>query len=249
MPVPPVDPDNEEFIIFVRSAKNPIAQWFPFNIVIGGSSANAMVQQAEAEWVSKLNLKKFFDDTLTKNIGKTIYADIDKITEVVTERVPMLKGATDFEFAYKVRDKSRPAAWVFTDGITVIPSEDECKGLLDYVNDDPDKLVAAATDAMVFSAAPEIINGRLAMLGFVAAFGAELASGKSVVAQMSMDQPQILFHFALFAAASLIPIMKGAKEEEFGPLTPKAELLNGRAAMIGFALLLVLEGSSGSAFF
>ena len=103
--------------------------------------------------------------------------------------------------------------------------------------------------AMAFSAAPEIINGRLAMLGFVAALGAELASGKSVVAQMSMDQPQILFHFALFAAASLIPIMKGAKEEEFGPFSPKAELLNGRAAMIGFALLLVLEGSSGSAFF
>ena len=43
------------------------------------------------------------------------------------------------------------------------------------------------------------------MLGFVAALGAELASGKSVVAQMSMGQPQILFHFALFAAASLIP--------------------------------------------
>merc|ERR1719271_822684 len=100
-------------------------------------------------------------------------------------------------------------------------------------------------DAMAFSAAPEIINGRLAMLGFVA----ELASGKSVVAQMAMGQPQILFHFALFAAASLIPIMKGAKEEEFGPFSPKAELLNGRAAMIGFALLLVLEGTSGSALF
>ena len=40
----------------------------------------------------------------------------------------MLKSATEFEFAYKVRDKSRPAAWVFTDGITVIPAEDECKG-------------------------------------------------------------------------------------------------------------------------
>ena len=52
--VAPWYPDNEEFIIFVRSAKNPIAQWFPFNIVIGGSSANAMVQQAEAEWVSKV---------------------------------------------------------------------------------------------------------------------------------------------------------------------------------------------------
>merc|ERR1719331_2087803 len=180
-----------------------------------------MVQQAEAEWVSKLNLKKFFDDTLTKNIGKTIYADIDKITEVVTERVPMLKSATEFEF----------------------------KGLLDYVNDDPDKLVAAATDAMAFSAAPEIINGRLAMLGFVATFFAELASGKSTGEQFASHPIGILFHWALFAVASLIPIVLGSKKEAFGPLTPEVELLNGRAAMIGFALLIVIEGLKGSALF
>ena len=161
----------------------------------------------------------------------------------------MLKSATEFEFAYKVRDKSRPAAWVFTDGITVIPAEDECKGLLDYVNDDPDKLVAAATDAMAFSAAPEIINGRLAMLGFVATFFAELASGKSTGEQFASHPIGILFHWALFAVASLIPIVLGSKKEAFGPLTPEVELLNGRAAMIGFALLLVLEGSSGSALF
>ena len=179
----------------------------------------------------------------------TNHADIDKITEVVTERVPMLKSATEFEFAYKVRDKSRPAAWVFTDGITVIPSEDECKGLLDYVNDDPDKLVAAATDAMAFSAAPEIINGRLAMLGFVATFFAELASGKSTGEQFASHPIGILFHWALFAVASLIPVVLGSKKEAFGPLTPEVELLNGRAAMIGFALLIVIEGLKGSALF
>ena len=140
-------------------------------------------------------------------------------------------------------------AWVFTDGITVIPSEDECKGLLDYVNDDPDKLVAAATDAMAFSAAPEIINGRLAMLGFVASFFAELASGKSTGEQFASHPISILFHWALFSVASLIPVVLGSKKEAFGPLTPEVELLNGRAAMIGFTLLIVIEGLKGSALF
>jgi hypothetical protein len=35
----------------------------------------------------------------------------------------------------------------------------------------------------------------------------------------------------------------------FGPFTPTAELINGRAAMLGLAAMLFLEGASSNAFF
>jgi hypothetical protein len=97
-------------------------------------------------------------------------------------------------------------------------------------------------DAMAFSGpAPEIINGRLAMLGFVAAVAAEFASDESVLTQWAAEPTGIAAAFVLFAAASFPPLLAGRKES-LGPFTPAAEMLNGRAAMIGFAALLVIEG-------
>lgn len=62
-----------------------------------------------------------------------------------------------------------------------------------------------------------------------------------------------------FIAASFIPMLGSSpgrplggstKREPFGPFTPAAETLNGRAAMIGFAALLALEAArGGTAFF
>ena len=69
--------------------------------------------------------------------------------------------------------------------------------------------------------APEAINGRLAMLGFIAAVAAELSSGQSVLAQLRDAPTPILGAFVLFAAASLVPILKGANlKESFGPFNP-----------------------------
>jgi hypothetical protein len=163
-------------------------------------------------------------------------------------------------------------------------------------------------DVMGFAgAAPEIINGRLAQLGFLAAVGAELATGKPTWAQFSSASGPVFVTAAVFIVASLIPIFKvcillvgliragvaalpdllapaqhhfcctaavpgvmqhsrtssyllhprfmlycaqGVKNDEsFGPLTPKAELTNGRFAMLGFAALLIVEGIKGSALF
>lgn len=72
-------------------------------------------------------------------------------------------------------------------------------------------LLPAAADVMAFSgAAPETVNGRLAMLGFVAALGAELSSGESIFAQISEQGSAtwIIYAFVLFIGASLIPIFK-----------------------------------------
>jgi hypothetical protein len=52
-----------------------------------------------------------------------------------------------------------------------------------------------------------------------------------------------------FIAASLIPLLSNTERKPFAIFPPAAEMLNGRAAMIGFASLLVVEGIRGSALF
>lgn len=106
------------------------------------------------------------------------------------------------------------------------------------------------SELMAFSGpAPEIINGRLAMLAFISAFGAEISSGQNVFSQFAEEPTGIILTFVLFSAASLIPYLNAAQREAFGPFTPEAEMQNGRAAMLGFAVLLLIEGVSGKAFF
>jgi hypothetical protein len=61
-PTPPVDPDNAEFVIFVRAKKFP--QWFPLSVVKGGSAANVLVKAMESELGRKLS-----GNTLVRNIG------------------------------------------------------------------------------------------------------------------------------------------------------------------------------------
>merc|ERR1711874_202148 len=110
---------------------------------------------------------------------------------------------------------------------------------------------------------PERVNGRLAMLGFVAAAGAELTTGQTTLTQFANHPFAVSFHWALFAAASAAPavmsgnslkvIMEAAKEKGMADGLQKfnadVELLNGRAAMIGCLLLLGIEGMKGSALF
>jgi len=105
------------------------------------------------------------------------------------------------------------------------------------------------SDLMAFTGGvPEIVNFRLAMFGFVAALGSELASGESVVNQFKDEPTGVLLAVILFTSASFIPFLYGAsKKESFGPFTPQAEIMNGRAACIGFLSLLIAEGVRGGA--
>ena len=108
--------------------------------------------------------------------------------------------------------------------------------------------------------APEVINGRAAMLGFLAAVGAELATQDSIFKQLGEGGAGgMLFVFAAVTAASFAPIfngqdaqksfLKNSQPEEFGPFNAQAEMLNGRAAMMGLLFLLAAEASQGKAFF
>ena len=61
----------------------------------------------------------------------------------------------------------------------------------------------------------QVINSRLAMLGFVAAVGAELATGTPVSAQLQQATVPIIATFVLFSVASLIPHSQGAWLRQF----------------------------------
>lgn len=106
----------------------------------------------------------------------------------------------------------------------------------------------ALSDAMRFKgAAPEIINSRLSMLAFIAAVGAELSTGQTVIQQFNTAPKAVIATVVIFAVATLIPILRGVPRKdakEFGGLplfTSKAELINGRLAIIGFPALLIQE--------
>ncbi|MCO5610938.1 hypothetical protein L7F22_065184 [Adiantum nelumboides] len=99
----------------------------------------------------------------------------------------------------------------------------------------------------VDGAAPETINGRMAMVGFVWAIAAEKLTGLSVMEQLFNPATSGLLWFAavvqLFTLASIIPFANGESTDarSWGPFNAKAERWNGRLAMIGFAALLVDE--------
>ncbi|CAM6085505.1 unnamed protein product [Calypogeia fissa] len=96
-------------------------------------------------------------------------------------------------------------------------------------------------------AAPETINGRLAMLGFAWAFFAEKATGLTVMEQLfapgAVGLPFFIVMVQLFAYASVVPIINGESTDarKWGPFNARAERWNGRLAMIGFAALIVDE--------
>ena len=106
-------------------------------------------------------------------------------------------------------------------------------------------------EAMAFSGAiPEVVNGRLAMVAIVAALAAEFSSEESVVRQFADAPAPILALVALTTVASFFPVLKGAaKDKSFGMFTPAVEMANGRAAMLGLAALLVIEGGLHHALF
>ncbi|XP_021823265.1 early light-induced protein 1, chloroplastic-like [Prunus avium] len=105
------------------------------------------------------------------------------------------------------------------------------------------------SDLLAFSGpAPERINGRLAMVGFVLALAVELFKGQDVFAQIS-DGGVFLFvgTSILLSVASLIPLFKGVSVESKsdGIMTSDAELLNGRLAMLGLVALAFTKYVTG----
>lgn len=93
----------------------------------------------------------------------------------------------------------------------------------------------------VNSWAPELINGRCAMLGYVAGYGYEAFNHESFREQ-SLDYWPAFVITAIMVTFATLKTGKPTKEDvKVNGLTPEAELFNGRAAMIGIASTLLYE--------
>lgn len=105
------------------------------------------------------------------------------------------------------------------------------------------------SDLLAFSGpAPERINGRLAMVGFVAALAVELSKGENVFAQISDGGVSwFLGTTAILTLASLVPLFQGitVESKSKGFMTSNAELWNGRFAMLGLVALAFTEFVTG----
>lgn len=95
-----------------------------------------------------------------------------------------------------------------------------------------------------------MINGRLAMLAFTTGLVAELFSGKTLASQFQLATFPVFGVVSSVWLASLIPLFIGTKQPlEGGFFNFKNELINGRAAMVGFGCMLAFEMYRGTAMF
>lgn len=97
--------------------------------------------------------------------------------------------------------------------------------------------------------APELVNCRLAMIGIVWGAYTEFQTGELMISQAQHVSLPAILMCLLFTYATMVPVMHSARMEPFGFFTPRAELTNGRAAMVGFVCILALEYKTGVPFF
>ena len=109
-------------------------------------------------------------------------------------------------------------------------------------------------DSMSFSGSlPELLNGRLAMIGFVEALEAEMLGKGTVVEQLQMNSSADVMYdivigiiIGLVVIGSIIPINSKnllPEDANWGPFNSFVEMLHCRLAMIGFVTVLYLENT------
>lgn len=132
MPVPdiPIDPQNPQFVIFVRSTKLPF--WYPVNVITGGSQAKLLLRTMESRFGQTL-----VESNLLKQLGKSLYENKQELLEGVYKQYPNLQNAEQLQFGMRILDKEdvRRSLMPNAEGIKLIPPEEECKMVLDEARD------------------------------------------------------------------------------------------------------------------
>lgn len=90
---------------------------------------------------------------------------------------------------------------------------------------------------------PETTNGRAAMVAMLAAFIAEVTTHQPVPVQIQKEPFLVVGTFILVIAGSLAPVVRGTNLDRngWGPFNQRAEIWNGRLAMVAFTVLLLVE--------
>jgi hypothetical protein len=130
IPNPPVDPENEEFVVFIRSKR--FGPWVPCTMVKGSAVANNLVKAIDQQ-LSK--------DTLIRNVGTSIYENSKDLLKGAVKMQPSLAVANEVEYGFKVRDKTKPEDWYKAVDIIPIPPKDQLpKAPLDGVGEAVDNV-------------------------------------------------------------------------------------------------------------
>jgi hypothetical protein len=90
------------------------------------------------------------------------------------------------------------------------------------------------------SVAPELINARLAMVGYTWGAVQRLNTGETFTQQFEGNIEAFALATLVVTVATLVPIAKGLNPEDEYPAYG-TELLVGRVAMLAFATMLVLD--------
>ncbi|KAK9817547.1 hypothetical protein WJX74_003711 [Apatococcus lobatus] len=87
----------------------------------------------------------------------------------------------------------------------------------------------------------EILNGRMAMLGFTIGVGNQLFTHQSIWQQLYFNPYAYFFAYLLVTLGSVLNRAYGSPQQGIGPFTKTAELINGRAAMVGYSIIAYIE--------
>ena len=90
----------------------------------------------------------------------------------------------------------------------------------------------------------ETLNGRAAMQGIVWGGVNAMMTGDTLIQQISkpMDDLNAVWVTAIVAAGSAFTL-ETMRDESYWSFTPEAEIKNGRAAMVGFSIALLLSAA------
>ncbi|GIL77116.1 hypothetical protein Vretifemale_6672, partial [Volvox reticuliferus] len=133
-PVPAVDPENAEIVLFMRIVKymDPTLNvevgpslWIPVTIIKGNQTLNFLVEALKTGWGTRL-----YSRTLIWQIASGIYQDKAKLEKDLKKNVPQFANVAskDFQYAFKIRDKSVPKDWLKPENLTLFPPPEELEG-------------------------------------------------------------------------------------------------------------------------
>ena len=166
-----------------------------------------------------------------------------------------------------IAEEGKPATALASlfDGVAAIPGKIEPDTLefytrkYDYATADAKTRTMLTTflESMSFSGSiPELLNGRLAMLGFIEALEAEMLGKGTVMEQLQLTctadvayDVVVLAIIALVVVGTIVPLSKRnlrPADANWGPFTAFTEMLHGRLAMIGFVGLMWMENAYGT---